>query len=173
MAVMLPWYKKTLILCLLVTCGGCAQFNRQTIAEMTTQERQFAAALQFIHQGNEQSARDLLEKVVLAPGLHGVTDDALFRLALLRLRDDGNKGLHGAYTLLARLDNEYPKSIWTYQAAPLSTYLLSVQKLFEQQRENKALRGLNYHLIRENKELNLNIEKLKNLDIELDKKIRR
>ncbi len=165
-----------LALCVLQLCSGCMLFNRHhgdTDASVPSLERQFAGALQLLRQGNEQGARELLEQVVVAPGLAGVTDDALFRLALLRLRDGGEKGGQEGYSLLVRLAKEYPDSIWTHQSAALSSYLASTQKLFEKQRETRPLRELNLHLSRENKELRLNLEKLKNLDLELEQKRRR
>jgi len=170
----LSWGKWIAVLCLLQLCGGCMLFNsHQTGASIPSHEQQFANALQFLRQGNEQGARELLEQVVVAPGLPGVTDDALFRLAILRLRDGGEKGGQESYSLLARLAKEYPDSIWTHQSAALATCLLSTQKLFEKQRESRTLRELNLHLNRENKELRLNMEKLKKLDLELDQKNRR
>ncbi|SKA11936.1 hypothetical protein SAMN02745119_02727 [Trichlorobacter thiogenes] len=165
-----------LALCVLQLCSGCMLFNRHhsdADAPVPSLERQFATALQFLRQGNEQGARELLEQVVVAPGLAGVTDDALFRLALLKLRDGGEKGGQEGYSLLARLAKEYPDSIWTHQSAALTRYLSSTQKLFEKQRETRTVRELNLYLSRENKELRLNIEKLKKLDLELDLKNRR
>lgn len=172
----LSWSRWVAVLCLLQLCSGCMLFNQHysdANAPVPSPERQFATALQFLRQGNEQGARELLEQVVVAPGRAGVTDDALFRLALLKLRDGGERGGQESYSLLARLAKEYPDSTWTHQLAALATYLLSTQKLFEKQRESKTLRDLNLHLSRENKELRLNMEKLKKLDLELDLKNRR
>lgn len=172
----LPWSRWIAVFCVLQLCCGCMLLNRHhgdTDVAVPSHERKFAGALQLLRQGNEQGARELLEQVVVAPGLPGVTDDALFRLALLRLRDGGEKGGLEGYSLLARLAKEYPDSIWTHQSAALSGYLMLTQRLFEKQRETKPLRELNLHLSRENKELRLNLEKLKNLDLELDQKRRR
>ena len=172
----LSWSRWLAALCVLQLCSGCMLLNRQHgdgDVPVPSLERKFAGALQLLRQGNELGARELLEQVIVAPGLPGVTDDALFRLALLRLRDGGERGGQEGYSLLARLAKEYPDSIWTHQSAALTSYLSSTQKLFEKQRETKTLRELHLHLSRENKELRLNLEKLKNLDLELEQKSRR
>lgn len=172
----LSWSRWIAVFCVVQLCSGCMLLSRQhgdIDVSVPSHERKFAGALQLLRQGNEQGARELLEQVVVAPGLPGVTDDALFRLALLRLRDGGEKGGQEGYSLLARLAKEYPDSIWTHQSAALSGYLVSTQRLFEKQRETRPLRELNLQLSRENKELRLNLEKLKNLDLELDQKRRR
>lgn len=172
----LSWSRWIAVFCVVQLCSGCMLLSRQhgdSDGSVPSHERKFAGALQLLRQGNEQGARELLEQVVMAPGLPGVTDDALFRLALLRLRDGGEKGGQESYSLLARLAKEYPDSIWTHQSAALSGHLVSTQKLFEKQRETRPLRELNLQLSRENKELRLNLEKLKNLDLEMDQKRRR
>jgi hypothetical protein len=142
-------------------------------ATVPGQERSFAGALEFLRAGNEQGARELLERVVEAPSITGITDEAYFRLALLHLRDEGVKGAARAKNLLERLAYEYPKSIWTRQAAPLAHYLEEVKDLRDRQREIKTLRDLNLSLSRGNRDLRQTIERLKNLDLELDQSIKR
>jgi hypothetical protein len=136
-------------------------------------ERSFAGALEYLRAGNEQAARELLERVVEAPSITGITDEAYFRLALLHLRDEGGKGPVRAKALLERLAYEFPKSIWTRQAAPLAYYLEGVKVLRDRQRELKTLRDLNLSLSRGNRDLRQTIEKLKNLDLELEQNINR
>lgn len=166
----------TSLLSVLMLCNGCVASlpaKPPFRSDVTFQERQFAGALQFLRQGEEDAARDLLEQVVEQQQLTGLTDDALFRLAVLRLRDGGVKGTNGAAAALARLTKEYPNSTWTHQAAPLLSFLNATQKMYDKQREAKNLRTLNLHLEHENKELRLNLDKLKNLDLELEKRGRR
>lgn len=147
--------------------------DRERPAAANGPERSFAGALQFLRSGNEQGARELLERVVEAPTIKGITDEACFRLALLYLRDEGSKGTARSQALLDRLESEFPRSIWTRQAAPLANYLDGIKTLRERQRELKTLRELNLSLSRDNRDLRQTIEKLKNLDIELDQKIKR
>jgi len=164
-----------MLLAMLALESGCALFGQKAPVTIgiSGQERQFAGALEFLRTGNEQGARVLLERVCEAPPLGGVTDEALFRLALLYLRDEGGRGVVRAQTMLERLKKEFPRSIWTHQAAPLATHLAGMKNLRDRDRELKALRELNLSLTRDNKELRQSIERLKSLDLELEQKIKR
>ena len=165
----------SLIVLLLVLVPGCAFIGTRAPAPriISEQERSFAGALQHLRSGNGQKARDLLERVCEAPVVNGVTDEALFRLAILLLGGDGSKAPGRAQLLLERLRNEFPQSIWTHQATPLASYLAGVKVLRDRQRELKALQELNLSLSRDNRELRQNLERLKQLDIELEQKIKR
>ncbi len=129
--------------------------------------------MEFLRSGNEQATRDLLERVVEGPPINGVTDEALFRLSVLYLRDDGGKGTVRAMELLDRLKKEFPISPWAHQAAPLGLYLAGVKTLREQRREVKILKELNLSLSRDNREMRQSMERLKSLDLELEQKIKR
>jgi hypothetical protein len=137
------------------------------------QERRFAGALEFLRAGREQEARELLELVVAAPPRSGVTDEALFRLSLLYLPDEGGKGTVRTQELLERLIVEFPRSIWAHQGAPLAAYLTGVRTLRDKQREVRTLKELNLSLSRDNREMRQSIERIKSLDLELEKKIKR
>jgi len=143
------------------------------VSVVRDQERRFAGALVFLRAGREQEARDLLELVVAAPPRSGVTDEALFRLSLLYLRDDGGKGPVRTQELLERLLEEFPRSIWAHQGAPLAAYLTGIRTLKDRQREVRTLKELNLSLSRDNREMRQSIERLKSLDLELEKKIMR
>ncbi|KAA0895031.1 hypothetical protein [Oryzomonas rubra] len=166
-----------LILSLVVAfSGGCSLLRGKppsTATPVMEQERRFAGALQYLIQGKEREAQGLLEQVVAGQTLPGVTDEALFRLALLHLRDDGGKGDTHAHALLVRLKKEFPLSAWTRQAAPLAAYLVGVGALRDSQHDVRTLRERNLSLTRDNKELRQSIERLKNLDLELEQKIKR
>ncbi|MFA7404701.1 MAG: hypothetical protein WC007_11930 [Pelobacteraceae bacterium] len=140
---------------------------------ISDQERRFAGALEFLRTGNEQAARDLFEQVIEDRPRNGVTDEALFRLAVLCLRDEGSKGAVRAQELLERLQNEFPRSIWTRQAAPLGVFLVGVKTLRDRRREVKVLKELNLSLSRDNREMRQSMERLKSLDLELEQKIKR
>ena len=143
------------------------------VFQVSEQERQVAGALEHLRMGREQEARDLLERVIGGPPRKGVTDEALFRLALLSLRDEGTKGSARTQELLRRLSDEYPQSIWAYQGAPLAVYLAGVRTLKDRQREIRTLKELNLSLSRDNREMHQSMERLKSLDLELEKKIKR
>jgi outer membrane protein assembly factor BamD (BamD/ComL family) len=162
-------YERCLVIVLLalLTCaGGCSNTVVSTLSRIVStpeQERLLAAGVENLRAGNEQKARDQLEKVIVEQPLPGVTDEALFRLALLSLRDEDVR----SQPLLERLKREYPDSIWSRQAAPLAAYLRTSQ------REHKSMRERTLSLTRDNKELRQSIERLKNLDLELEQRIRR
>jgi outer membrane protein assembly factor BamD (BamD/ComL family) len=166
-------YERCLVIVLLalLTCaGGCSSTVVSTLSRIVStpeQERLLAAGVENLRAGNEQKARDQLEKVIVEQPLPGVTDEALFRLALLSLRDEEVKGEAQANTLLDRLKREYPGSVWNRQAAPLAAYLRN------NQREHKSMRNRTLSLTRDNKELRQSIERLKNLDLELEQRIKR
>jgi hypothetical protein len=162
-----------IVMCVAALLAGCGSFSWTTMGAAGEQERSFRAALDQLRDGHEREARLLLERVVAAPPLKGVTDEALFRLALLNLREEGSKGIARAQALLDHLRNEYPRSIWTYQAAPLISYLAATRNLRGYQRELKTLREQNLSLVRDNRDLRQTLERLKSLDLELEQKIRR
>ena len=174
-----------LLLCVVPLVAGCAQLGGMvsiiSVAEegappaivIPSQERRFAGALEYLRAGNEAAARDQLERVIEEPATSGVTDEALFRLALLSLRDEGTKGTQRSQELIDRLRNEFPQSIWTRQALPLGAYLGGVKTLRDRQREIKTLKELNLSLSRDNREMRQSIERLKSLDLELEHKKKR
>ncbi len=154
-------------------CGSIVKNLGSSSSTVAVEERNFAFALQNLRDGNEFAARELFERVVDARPRVGVTDEAIFRLALLHLRDEGGKGEPRARTLLNRLITEFPSSIWARQASPLVAYLQEAFSLRTKQRELRDLRNQNLSLSRDNKELRQSIERLKQLDLELEQKIRR
>ena len=153
-----------------VTSVAASPANASVIRD---QERRFAGALEFLRTGREQEARDLLEQVVAGPPRSGVSDEALFRLSLLYLRDEGSKGTVRTQEMLERLISDFPRSAWAHQGAPLAAYLTGVRLLRDRQREVKTLKELNLSLSRDNREMRQSIERLKSLDLELEKKIKR
>jgi len=178
------WVISTAVLVLFPLVSGCSQLGwKNSVVSVVTedsspssipvQERRFAGALEFLRAGNEQSARDLLEQVVEGPAIPGVTDEALFRLSVLSLREEGGKGPVRAQELLERLNHDFPKSFWNHQAAPLAAYLTGVKSLRDRQREVRTLKELNLSLSRDNREMRQSIERLKILDLDLEKKIKR
>ena len=177
------WGIAILVLATLGCMGGCSTIESRLVfmfgskptgtAKVPDREHDFATALEYLRRGNEQQARSALERVVAAPPLGGVTDEALFRLALLHLNDDGGRDITRTESLLERLQNEFPKSLWTRQSAPLAAYLAGAGNLRNKEREIRTLRRLNLSLSRDNKELRQSLDRIKNLDIELEQKIRR
>ena len=128
--------------------------------------------------GNDDAARDLLQKIVAEKSVPGVTDEVLFRQGLLSLKYENEASEYPkTRQILERLINDYPGSVWAVQAVPLNELLvgrwMSEVSLGKTRRQVKALKDSNLSLSKENKEMRLNIEKLKTLEQELEQKSRR
>jgi len=137
--------------------------------------KKLAEALRALREGDADTAAKLLDEISRGKAADGVTDEALFRLALLSIDTEPERQQNSLTSnLLGRLETEYPESPWTLQAAGLSELLENLSQKFrnnqEMRRQIKSFKDMNQHLIRENKELRLNIERLKNLDLELERK---
>lgn len=170
------WITTGLALVMMACLSGCGVMGTAMgtkAVKVSEQERSFAGSLEFLRLGNEPAAKDLLEKVVASAPIKGITDEAIFRLALLQLSDESSKGVQRAITLFNQLKREYPRSIWTHQSAPLASYLTGTKNLQDKQREFKTLKDLNLSLSRDNRDLRQTLERLKNLDLELEQKIKR
>ncbi len=138
-------------------------------------ERRLADAVALLAGGRTGEATTLLAEITAGPGVPGVTDEAWFRLALLRLGAESDATASGRQ-MLERLQSEYPDSPWSKQAASLVALLASTT---ESQRANRELKSQNANLrqeveklTREGDELRKRLEKLKHLDLELEGKSR-
>lgn len=169
---------RTIIIVLIMAClSGCATVQKSLEGHRlrTAQQEKLVQAVKLIERGNTEKAATVLKAIVSAPGMPGVTDEALFRLGLLSVPPDlEREEISNALKYLERLQKEYPISPWATQAASLTDFLASVpsrvQSTTELRRQIKTLKDLNLSLTRENKEMRLNIEKIKTLDLELEKK---
>ena len=145
-----------------------AQKKSQMAANRQAQARNLDTAKKLLQQNRVSAAREVLVNISSARGVSGVTDEALFRLALLYLDDgQGNNDIAQAQSTLEKLMKEYPASSWKKHADSLIDLIAALN------RKIKHLKGENLSLTKENKELRLNIEKLKILDIEQDLKVKR
>lgn len=163
------------LLALVTMNAGCTGLEGRMprFLAFSEQERSLTGAIDQLRVGKEQQARTLLEKVVYGVPATGVTDEALFRLALLSLKEEGDKGIQRSQALLERLASKYPDSIWTRQSAALLSHLAEVRTLRNRQRELKTLKELNLSLSNDNRELRQSLEQLKQLDLELEQRIKR
>jgi hypothetical protein len=137
--------------------------------------RQLSSAVGLIRKGDTASARRILSEICTAPPAAGVTDEALFRLALLSLKPATEKeGV--SLRLLRRLKREFPESPWSYQSQPLLEFVGGNDELRRQHRSlkgaNQGLAKENQGLAKENEELKKSIDQMKHLDLELEKKNR-
>ena len=123
-------------------------------------------AVALMERGGSPTAIKMLTEITREKPVKGVTDEALFRLSLLTLRAGSDNDT--ALATLLRLKKEFPFSPWTRNAVPL---LEVVTEYEEVRQQNKSLRNTNQTLSKENRELLQNIERLKSLDLELERKI--
>jgi TolA-binding protein len=183
--------------------AGCASWQQEGgVLYSFAQSRSLAKGITLLEKGDTAGAIRLFEAIGSAEGVEGVTDEALFRLALLSLKPQHDRdGNAFAEQALNRLVKEYPGSQWSVTGKVLAGVLSScsdqqtefrnsraelqseITELRENQeelkgknedlrRQNRNCRSLNLSLTRGNRELLQNIEKLKILDIELERKVR-
>ena len=138
---------------------------------MDDQTMQLEQARTLLRNGKDDQAKKLLKGITAGAQRPGVTDEALFHLGLVTLREESvTGGYQQSRQILGRLAKEYPHSIWGVEAGTLNELLVgfwqSETSLDKIKRQLKTLKD-------SNKELRLNIEKLKTLDLELELKSRR
>lgn len=166
--------------CLLL--AGCAGLKLPGITDGSpdTARSKLAAASAALSRGKTQDAVALLKDVCAHSAIDGVTDEALFRLAVLRLAETDEHGGRGeARRLMSQLKKGYPHSQWTTLARPLMETLAEMEKLegdnlrltnSAKYRELQNIKGLNQSLIKQNRDLQQTINRLKELDLELERK---
>jgi len=164
--------KNVLLTVLLLSVCGCASMRsgEEGMMQRFTQSRSLAGAKSLLESGDRAGAARSLATVTEAGNLPGITDEALFLLALLDLRPalehDGNlKSLQ----LLKRLGRDYPASPWTARSRQLLDLLAGLEDI---RRQVRNLKSQNQSLSNEVNELNRNVDQLKRLDQELEKKRR-
>jgi len=149
--------------------GGPASGNREvTQASYKTQASKLESAKRLISQNKISAATEMLAGICSAKGVPGVTDEAMFRLALLYLGTGQGRGeIIQSQQMLEKLQKEYPSSSWKTHAASLIELIATLN------RKIRNLKGENVSLSKENRELRLNIEKLNILDVEQELKDKR
>jgi len=161
--------KIVLLILLLFVLNGCAtlKIGDGGIVNRFNQSRELARATKMLEAGDRDGAVKALADICDSGGVAGVTDEALFRLALLSIHPAVEReGNLPALQLLKRLKKEYPASSWTVQSGQLIELLAGFEEL---RRQNRSLKSLNQSLSSENSELKNSIEQLKRLELELEK----
>ncbi len=131
--------------------------------------QRLSSALQELEQGRQAAAMAILEEIVAGSSVRGVTDEALFRLGVLKLLNGEKDGSAASIRYLERLRREYGDSVWTVQAKPLLAYLYAVADMNAQ---NRNLKANNSSLSKENKELRSSIKRLKSLEVQMERNAR-
>jgi len=171
-----------LLLLAVSLCAGCASGRSSEKGNFIqnfyySESRKLASARTLIEKGDNAGAAKILESITNATPAAGVTDEALFRLALITLKPTAERPASPqAHQLLRRLKKEFPSSVWSVQATPLLELINSAEEL---RRQNRTYRASNQSLNKEvgdlNKtinDLNKNIDQLKHLDLEIERKTR-
>lgn len=165
--------RKGVIFCVALSlCSGCAttRTGEGSLMQRYTGSKQLAQAEDMLDKGDTRGAARTLAAIISGPPVPGVTDEALFRLALLTLKPGLEKPASAqGQQLLKRLGKDYPGSQWTLLAAPVNELIDAAE---DSRRQNKSLKGTNQSLAKEIKELSESIERLKRLDQELERKAR-
>lgn len=160
--------------CALSCLSGCATMPKaDTYAQ--EQKRKLILARMLLEDNRVRAAKEILTDISNEKGTPGVTDEALFHLALLNLEPGGQKILtKRAGRNLDKLLQEYPTSLWKSHAITLKgvidAYDLSLEENAEQEKTIRNLKSSHQSLGRENRELRQDLEKLKKLDLELERK---
>ncbi|MCC6544807.1 MAG: hypothetical protein IT392_09955 [Nitrospirae bacterium] len=142
--------------------NGCAIINP------IKQESTLYSAADKIKKGDVNAAIVLLEETSSKDSVPGITDEALFRLGLLYLDQKPRaKGLTKARNVFERLNKEYPGSEWNILSTPLLKYL---KEMTSAQRKIEKLEETNTSILKENKKLKIDIERLKTFDLEIEQK---
>lgn len=152
-----------------ITLAGCSILPKGGEGTPSTEEqrKKLAQAVGLVKAGNTSAAGKILAGICREKPMPGITDEALFRLSIISLRTAADK--EAASEQLERLQKEFPTSAWTKTAAPLTDLLAQYEEVRNQVR---SLKTTNQSLARENRELLQNIERLKELDLQLERKTR-
>ncbi|ACH39548.1 HAMP domain protein [Citrifermentans bemidjiense Bem] len=129
--------------------------------------RQLDQAVRAIQRKDTQGAARRLKTIVNQRDVPGVTDEALFRLALLSMnpsmeRPASERGIQ----LLKRLKRDFPRSSWAVQAEPLLELVDVAENLKAQSR---SLSNAKEAVDAENRDLATKLKQLKRLDMELER----
>ena len=164
--------RRCLVIAVILAQCGCAALRSSDggVMERFVQARNLSEAGSLLDSGDRVGAAKLLNTVVEAGSFSGITDEALFNLALINLRPATEHDSNArALQLLKRLAKEYPSSPWTQKSRQLLEFLTGIDEL---RRQVRSLKSSNQSLSSEVKELNRNVEQLKKLDQELEKQRR-
>jgi hypothetical protein len=141
-----------LIIILALALSGCATMAQPGgIFYNQAQQRKLDKAVKLLQEKNTSTAEELLTSICSEPAVKGVTDEALFRLSLLRLGPaQGRNGTIPAQYDLERLKKEYPSSSWAPMASSLTEFLKAHDKV---RQEERMLKESNFSLTKDNREL--------------------
>lgn len=154
---------------LLFILPGCSTIEEMgsSVANRYEASQKLSAARLELEQGKAAAASAIFEEIIAKPDVMGVTDEALFRLSLLKLPYDEKDLTSHSIRYLERLRINFPESSWTMQSKPLYDFLKVTTEI---RKQNRNLKLHNISLNRDNKELRQSIDRLNSLDMKLERK---
>ena len=164
--------KNVLLTILMLAVCGCASLRSVDVGPMPrySLSRSLTEAKSLLEIGNRTEAARSLSKIIDGRSYSGITDEALFLLALIDLKPAQEQEANSrSLQLLKRLAKDYPASPFTAQSHQLVELLTGIDEMHRQVRN---LKSQNQSLSKEVEERNRNIDQLKKLDQELEKKRR-
>jgi hypothetical protein len=172
--------KSSIIIIIIIALSGlsgCATVQKTDPYEQE-QRRKLVLARVLLEDNRISAAKEILTAISDAKGVSGVTDEALFRLALLNLAPGEQKIItKKAGRNLEKLLAAYPSSPWKSHAATLKglidAYDLSLDEKADMEKAIRILKNSNLSLGKETRELREDIEKMKKLDLELERRKKR
>jgi len=169
---------------LLAGLSGCATTLRLD-PNIHEQQQKLTEAKKLLERNKTADAKMTLYEITTKPAVAGVTDEALFRLALLNLEAGQQKfATTKAGKSLDSVLSKFSSSSWTPHAITLKGLLDDYEIVVQEKAEldksvrnlknaNAALSNANASLTKENADLRQDMEKLKKLDLELEMKKKR
>jgi len=177
---------RTLIIFIAIITGlsGCATIRKED-PNAHEQRQKLVLAKLLLESNRTEAAKKTLAEITRKPAVAGITDEALFRLALLDLEAGQQKiATEKSGKDLDTILNKFKSSAWSAHAATLKglidAYDITLQEKAELDKmvknlknSNASLTSSNASLTKENTDLRQDLEKLKKLDLELEMKKKR
>ncbi|MDD2319396.1 MAG: hypothetical protein PHO83_05020 [Geobacteraceae bacterium] len=165
------------IIAIVTGLSGCAT-TRQVDLNTREQQNKLVLAKLLLENNRTSAAKKTLSEISSASPVPGITDEAIFRLALLELENGQQKATTDkADKNLNKLLSKFRSSSWRPHATTLKGliegYEAALQEKSELERTVKNLKNANATLSKENADLRQDMEKLKMLDLELERKKKR
>lgn len=177
---------RTLIVCISIIIGlsGCATIRKED-PNALEQRQKLILAKMLLERNRTEAAKKTLTEITAKPPVAGITDEALFRLALIDLEAGQQKiATEKSGKDLDTILSKFKSSSWSAHATTLKglldAYDITLQEKAELDRSvknlknsNASLTSANASLTKENNDLRQDLEKIKKLDLELDMKKKR
>lgn len=173
-----------ILLSIFVGLSGCATIWNLD-PNIREQQQKLNQAKYLLEKNRTGDAKKTLSEITDKPAVAGITDEALFRLALLNLETGQQKfSADMAEKDLNNVLSKFTSSSWAPHAATIKSLIDAYDTALQEKAEldrtirnlknsNATLSSSNASLSKENNDLRQDLEKLKKLDLELEMKKKR